>query len=71
MITTAKEIRRKGYVATLRKARKGFKCCSCGFPIGPMTDYYEVVAGGGGLGWLKFPDRVHPECLERYLGEVK
>jgi hypothetical protein len=66
MITSTKEVRRNGYIAVLRKARKGFKCCGCGFPIGAGTEYYEVVAGGGGLGWLKLPDRLHTQCLEQY-----
>jgi len=63
-----KEIRRNGYVATLRKARKGHKCSACGFPIEPDQEYYEVVKGGGGLGWLKFPEHCHTGCLENYLG---
>jgi len=61
------EVRRNGYIATLRKARTGKKCSACGLPIEPGQEYYEVVAGGGGLGWLKFPYRCHPECLEEYL----
>jgi hypothetical protein len=67
MITSTKEIRRNGYITTLRKARKGHKCLSCGFPIEPGQEYYEIVAVGGGLGWLKHPDRVHSGCLEEYL----
>ena len=63
----SKEIRRNGYIATLRRARTGHKCSSCGFPIEPADQYYEVVAGGGGLGWLKFPDRCHVGCLNQYL----
>jgi len=62
-----KEIRRNGYIATLRKARTGKKCSSCGFPIEPGQEYYEVVAGGGGLGWLKFPDYLHIDCLNDYF----
>jgi hypothetical protein len=67
MSAATKEIRRNGYIATLRKARTGKKCSSCGFPIEPGQEHYEIVAGGGGLGWIKFPDRCHPECLERDL----
>jgi hypothetical protein len=62
-----KEIRRNGYIATLRQARKRHKCSGCGFLIEPGQEYYKVVAGGGGLGWIKFPDRCHPACLEDYL----
>jgi len=70
MITTTqyiKEIRRNGYIATRRTARKGHKCSSCGLPIEPKEEYYQVVAGGGGLGWLKFPDHLHIDCLGEYL----
>jgi len=62
-----KEIRRNGYIATLRKARTGKKCASCGFPIEPGQEYYEIIVGGGGLGWLKFPDKCHPHCIESYF----
>lgn len=62
-----KEIKRNGYIATLRGARKKHICSVCGFPIEPSQHYYEVVAGGG-LGWLKFPDRCHACCLNQYLG---
>jgi hypothetical protein len=57
----------KGYIATLRKARKAHKCHVCDSAINPGSCYYSVVKGGGGLGWLKFPDRVHLDCLEDYL----
>jgi len=61
------DIRRNGHIATLRRARKEHHCSICGFPIEPGQEYYEVVAGGGGLGWLKFPDRCHAGCLNQYL----
>jgi len=61
------DIRRNGYIATLRRARKDHHCSICGFLIEPGQEYYEVVAGGGGLGWLKFPDRCHVGCLNQYL----
>jgi len=67
-ISSTREVRRNGYIATLRKARTGKKCAACGFPIESGQEYYVVVRGGGGLGWLKFPDHVHPECLDAYLG---
>lgn len=62
-----KEVRCHGYIATRRTARKGHKCTQCGMPIEPKEEYYEVVRGGGGLGWLKFPERVHIDCLGELL----
>ena len=70
-ISSSKEIRRNGYIATLRKARTGKKCAVCGFPIDSGQQYYEIVMGGGGLGSLKFPDHVHLECLNIYLGKER
>lgn len=63
-----KEIRRNGYIATLRKARTGKKCSKCGMPIEPGQEYYEVVIGGSGLGGLKFPGHLHIDCIDKYLG---
>ncbi|MDD5510056.1 MAG: hypothetical protein PHI12_04520 [Dehalococcoidales bacterium] len=63
----SERIRRNGYIATPRKARTAKKCSECALTIEPGSYYYEVVAGGGGLRWLKFPDRCHIDCLNRYL----
>jgi len=67
MITSTKEIRRNGYISTCRTARKGHKCSWCGLPIQPREEYYEVVAGGGGLGWLKHPNHCHIDCVSDFL----
>ena len=56
-----------GKVAELVTARKTYKCDECGYPIVPHSDYYTVTIGGGGLGSIKFPDRVHVRCIEEYL----
>jgi hypothetical protein len=60
-----------GNIITMVKGRRGYKCCACGMPIKPGEMHYTIVQGGGGLGWLKFPDRCHPECLDNYLGRRK
>ncbi len=62
-----KDIRRNGYIATLRRARKGHRCGVCDLSIEPGQEYYEIVGAGGGLGGQKFPDRAHLGCLEKYI----
>ena len=57
-----------GKIATLTKARKQHACIECGDLIPPPMRYYTVVRGGGGLGWLKFPDRVCIPCVGRHMG---
>lgn len=54
-------------VVTLRKARKIHRCSQCRELIDKGEKYCEVVFGGGGLGSLKFPERVHSSCLSNYL----
>ena len=55
-----------GKRAELTRARKTYKCDECGWPIVPHSDYYRVIIGGG-LGAIKFPDRVHVRCVEKYM----
>lgn len=54
-------------VATLRKARKSHLCQQCHGLILAGSNYYALTIGGGGLGSLKFPDRVHECCLNGFL----
>lgn len=54
-------------IVTLRKARKEHGCKVCPLPIEKGMEYCEITSGGGGLGSLKFPDRTHAGCLEKYL----
>lgn len=60
-------MRRNGWIATLRRARKNYKCSECGLVILAPSYYYEVVVAGGGLRSLKFPDHVHVGCVEEFL----
>ena len=64
------EVKIRGRVLTIRTARKWHKCSECGLPIFPQEQYYQVTIGGGGLGSLKFPDRVHQNCIENYGGKT-
>jgi len=67
-VDTPEILRVNGKIATLRRARKTHKCVECGLPIEPKTHYYSVTLGGSGLGSLKFPDDIHIECINKYLG---
>jgi hypothetical protein len=54
-------------IVTPRKARKEHPCKVCPAPIVKGEIYCEITNGGSGLGDLKFPDRTHERCLERYM----
>lgn len=58
-----KELRVGGRIVQMVKARKGYKCSDCGFPIEPGTEYYRVYIGGAGLGNLKYPEHIHIYCF--------
>lgn len=63
-------IRRNGKIATLRVARKGYKCSECRLTIFLGEHYWSIVTGGGGLASLKFPDRTHVgDCLQKNLNK--
>ena len=62
-----KKVIKDGYIADLRLSRKYYDCVICKKIIGLGEKHYTVVVAGGGLGSLKFPDRVHIDCLETYL----
>lgn len=47
--------------------RKSFTCWHCKGEIPQFTYYYSVVIAGGGLGSLKFPDRIHEECIFDFM----
>lgn len=63
-------VRREGRIATLTKARKYHHCAECQGCIPPRSYYYSVVFGGSGLGGIKFPERCHIDCLEKYFAKV-
>ena len=69
--TEMSTIYRAGYICELRTARVSTHTCAvCKQVILKGAAFYTIVKGGGGLGWLKFPDRAHPACLDDYFGEV-
>lgn len=65
----ARQIFRNGYIAELRRARKSFTCSQCIEEIEKGTLYYSVTKGGGGLGSLKYPDRIHTDCLNLWFNK--
>ncbi len=56
-----------GWIFTPRKARKGYLCKACHEDILWQDIYYAVTIGGGGLGSLKFPTRIHLHCKDAFL----
>ena len=56
--------------AELVKARGAHDCRYCPEPITRGALYYSVIVGSG-LGAIKRPDRVHTQCLERYLSRYQ
>jgi len=68
---TPPEIRREGRIAILRHSRKYHRCAVSQEYINRGSLYYAVTIGGGGLGSIKFPERVKPEYLEKYFERVK
>jgi len=62
------EIRRYGFIATPRKARKAIVCIHChGGIIRQGEEYYRVIVVGSGLRGIKYPDRVHAKCIDAWL----
>ena len=56
----------------VKKARKEHTCNICELPILKGTEYYAIFYGGG-LGGLKFPDKVHKirDCIKEYADKRK
>lgn len=63
-LRTFRELRVRGRIATLIRARKGHKCSNCGLPIEKGEEHYCVYIGGARLSNPKFPDHVHIYCME-------
>lgn len=66
-------LRQYGWIPETKTARKRHYCHVCLLPILPKQQYYSIVIGGGGLGSLKFPGRIHKnaECLKAYTDKRK
>lgn len=63
----AASIATNGYIFTLRRARKEFTCCVCQRSILLGDSYYEATLAGGGLGSLKFPERIHASEIGEFI----
>ncbi|MCJ7743102.1 MAG: hypothetical protein MUO99_00875 [Dehalococcoidales bacterium] len=64
-----KELRVAGKILTMVKGRKRHKCCVCPMPIEAGETHCAIIQGGGGLGWIKYPDRIHLDCIDNYFGK--
>ncbi|MAF43082.1 MAG: hypothetical protein CMI54_02780 [Parcubacteria group bacterium] len=64
-------IREEGRIAELTRARKYHRCSECQELIEKGSQYYAITIGGSGLGSIKFPSRVHRDCLTAYFERVK
>jgi len=56
-----------GRIAELRRSMKFYPCAQCQKAIKPGDYYYAVTIAGGGLGSIKFPWRVHEDCISQFL----
>ena len=66
------EIRRYGFIATPRKARKAIVCIHChGGIIRQGEEYYRVIVVGSGVRGIKYPDRVHAKCIDAFLEKYR
>jgi hypothetical protein len=65
-LQTFNQLKINGSIAELVKARKTYNCHACGLPIETREEHYCIYIGGGGLGSLKFPDRIHQKCINDY-----
>jgi hypothetical protein len=63
-------VSRNGYRAEVIKARKEHRCSldcpGCTRILPRRQHYWSITIGGGSLGSIKMPDRVHIKCLKRY-----
>jgi hypothetical protein len=64
------QVIRDGCTATMTKARKDHRCKVCPMPIVRGTHYYSVTYNGAGLGSIKFPNRLHIECINKYWERI-
>ena len=66
-----KRIVRYGFIADLTKARKPCVCRHCSGVIRAGHEYYRISIGGGGLQSIKFPNRVHIDCVDAFLEQYR
>lgn len=69
MVAPAARIVRNGRIAELTKARKDFVSRCCGLMIEKGSSYYSVTYAGAGLGSIKYPQRCHINCIDKFLGD--
>jgi hypothetical protein len=55
-----------GYIYEQHKARNSYICDVCHGVIEKGEQYYTAIIGGGGLGSIKWPARLHLTCRRRH-----
>ncbi len=66
-IKVLNQFRLNGKIVDLKRARKEHQCKECKLPIFKGQLYYSITLAGSGLGSLKFPDRLHLNCINKHL----
>jgi len=64
-------IKGEGKIARLTKSRKYHRCGVCQDYIYKGLYYWAITTAGRVLGGIKFPEKVHPRCLNDYFEKIK
>jgi len=73
MTNLALTVYRQNRIASLTRARKYHRCAVCQELINKGDQYYAITFSYAGLGSIKFPERCHIECMDKFFSkkEVK
>lgn len=65
-IEVMEKLKIPGAILTLTRAKKEHPCEECPDPIKAGEQYYEIYYAGSGLGGMKFPNRIHIRCVDKF-----